>query len=107
MSKTVVSACDSRQKATSLLDYAIASGFDTRSFSLISPAETEEVSYDSLNKIVPSIQARLYRNHLQRGDSLIVAQVPENEVARLIGLFQKTGGQHIEAFDPGLRRDQA
>jgi hypothetical protein len=48
---------------------------------------------------VPSIQARLYRKHLQQGESLLVAQVPENEVARLIKLLQATGGRQIEAFD--------
>ena len=99
MSKTIVSAFDSQQTATCLLDSAIASGFDSRYFSLISPANTEEPPLDSLKQVVPSIQARLYQKHLRRGDSLLVAQVPEDEVARLIKLLQSTGGHHIEAFD--------
>ena len=99
MSKTIVSAFDSQQTATHLLASAIASGFDSRFFSVINSAETEEPPLDSLRRVVPSIQARLYRKHLQRGDSLLVAQVPENEVARLIKLLQSTGGRHIEAFD--------
>src|SRR5687767_4517937 len=106
MSKTIVSACESRQKATRLLASAIESGFDTRCFSLITPAEAGDASFDSLDSIVPSLQARLYRHHLQKGDSLIVAQVPEDDVARLIKFLQKTGGHHIEAFDRGLNRDQ-
>lgn len=99
MSKTIVSAFDSRQTATRLLASAVASGFDSCFFSLISPAEAEEPPLDSLKRVVPSIQARVYRKHLRMGDSLLVAQVPENDVARLIKLLQSTGGQHIEAFD--------
>ena len=106
MSKTIVSACDSRQTATRFLASAVASGFDSRFFSLITPAETGEAPFDSLNGIVPSIQARLYRKHLRKGNSLIVAEVPENDVARLIRLLQTTGGHHIEAFDPGKHLDQ-
>jgi flagellar motor switch protein FliG len=99
MSKTIVSAFDSQQTATRLLASAIASGFDSRFFSVINSTETEKTPLDSLGRMVPSIQARLYRKHLQKGDSLLVAQVPENEVARLIKLLQSTGGHHIEAFD--------
>jgi hypothetical protein len=99
MSKTIVSAFDSQQTATQLLASAVACGFDSRFFSVINSIETEETPLDSLNRVVPSIQARLYRKHLRRGDSLLVAQVPENEVARLIKLLQSTGGHHIEAFD--------
>lgn len=99
MSKTIVSAFDSQQTATRLLASAIASGFDSRFFSVINSAEIKDPPLDSLERVVPSIQARLYRKHLQRGDSLLVAQVPENEVAKLIKLLQSTGGHNIEAFD--------
>jgi hypothetical protein len=99
MSKTIVSAFDSQQTANRLLASAIASGFDSRLFSLINPVEIEETRLDSLGCVVPGIQARLYRQHLRRGDSLLIAQVTENEVARLIKLLQSTGGHHIEAFD--------
>lgn len=99
MSKTIVSAFDSQQTANRLLASAIASGFDSRFFSLISPAETEETRLDSLKYVVPGIQAGLYRQHLRMGDSLLIAQVAEDEVARLIKLLQSTGGHHIEAFD--------
>ena len=98
MSNTIVSACHSRQTATSLIDSARANGFDSRCFSLISP-ETGEPALDSLSAMVPSIQARVYRQYLQMGDSLLVAQVSEEDVARLIKLLQTRGGQHIEAFD--------
>jgi len=99
MSKTIISAFDSQQTATRLLASAIASGFDSRSFAVINAVETKDLPLDSLKRMVPSIQARLYRKHLQRGESLLVAQVSENEVARLIKLLQSTGGRHIEAFD--------
>jgi hypothetical protein len=103
MSKTIVSAFDSQQTATRLLASVIESGFDSRSFSVINSAEAEEFPLDSLKRVVPSIQARVYRKHLQRGDSLLVAQVPEDKVARLIQLLQSTGGHHIEAFDQVAR----
>jgi len=99
MSKTIVSTFDSQQKATRLLASAVASGFDSRFFSVINSAGAEKTPLDSLKQVVPSIEARVYREHLQRGESLLVAQVPENEVARLIKLLQNTGGRHIEAFD--------
>ena len=99
MSKTIVSAFDSQQTATHLLASAIASGFDSRFFSVINSAETEDSRLDSLKRVVPSIQARLYQRHLRQGESLLVAQVPEDDVARLIKLLQSTGGRHIEAFD--------
>jgi hypothetical protein len=99
MSKTIISAFDSQQTATRLLASAIANGFDSRAFALINSAASEETRLDSLKRVVPSIQARLYRQHLQRGESLLVAQVSENEVARLIKLLQSTGGHNIEAFD--------
>ena len=99
MSKTIVSAFDNQQMAARLLASAIASGFDSRYFSLISPAQTDETPLDSLGRVVPGIQASLYRKHLRSGDSLLIAQVSEDEVARLIKLLQSTGGRHIEAFD--------
>ena len=99
MSKTIVSAFDNQQKAARLLDSAIASGFDSRYFSVICPAEKEATTLQSLVPDVPGIQARVYQNHLRMGDSLLVAQVAENDVPRLIRLLQSIGGQHIEAFD--------
>jgi hypothetical protein len=99
MSKTIVSAFDNRQKAARLLDSAVASGFDSRYFSVISPAEKEGATLYSLMPGVPGIQARVYQKHLQMGDSLLVAQVAEDDVQRLIRLLQSTGGQDIEAFD--------
>ena len=100
MSKTIISAFDTRQTATRLLNSVIASGFDSRFFSVITPAETKESPLKSLMCEVPGLQARLYLKHLQRGDSLLVARVSENDVARLIKLLQTKGGHHIEAFDP-------
>ncbi|MDT5122529.1 MAG: hypothetical protein QOC96_2011 [Acidobacteriota bacterium] len=99
MSKTIVSAFDNRQQAARLLDSAIASGFDSSFFSVIGPAEKEATMLQSLVPDVPGIQARVYQKHLRMGDSLLVAQVAENDVQRLIRLLQSTGGQHIEAFD--------
>jgi hypothetical protein len=99
MSKTIVSAFESRQTAKSLLDSAIASGFDSRFFSVITPTEPPDSPLKSLMNSVPGIYARQYLSHLQKGDSLLVAQIPENDVARLIKLLQITGGHHIEAFD--------
>jgi hypothetical protein len=99
MSKTIVSTFESGQTAKSLLDSAIASGFDSRLFSVITPAETEESPLKSLMCSVPGTFARQYLKHLRRGNSLFVAQIPENDVPRLIKLLQTTGGHHIEAFD--------
>jgi hypothetical protein len=99
MSKTIVSAFDNQQKAARLLDTAIASGFDSHSFSVINPAENRASPINSLILNVPGIQARLYQKHLQMGDSLLVAQVKEDDVPRLIRLLQSIGGHHIEAFD--------
>ena len=99
MSKTIISAFDTQQRAARLLASAVESGFDSRFFSLIDPAETGDARLDSLGRVVPGIQARLYRQHLRRGDSLLIAQVAEDQVARLIKLLQSTGGHHIEAFD--------
>ena len=99
MAKTIVSAFDSQQSATRLLASAEASGFDSRLFSVISPAGGEARPFDSLKRLVPGILARLYQKHLKKGDSVLIAQVPEDEVTRLIKLLQSTGGRDIEAFD--------
>lgn len=99
MSKTIVSAFDNQQKAARLLDSAIACGFDSRYFAVISPAEKEATTLHSRMPDVPGIQARVYQKHLRMGDSLLVAQVAEDDVPRLIRLLQSTGGQDIEAFD--------
>ena len=99
MAKIVVSAFDNQQKAMRLFNSAIASGFDSRSLSIINPAEDGAVPINSLMPNLPAIQARLYQRHLRMGDYLLVAEVTESEVARLIKLLQSTGGHHIEAFD--------
>ena len=100
MSKTVVSAFGRQQAAACILDSVAAGGFDSHLFSIIDPAIIEGTSLELVIRGVTSIQARLYQKHLRMGDSLLVAQVPENDVARLIRLLQSTGGYHIEAFDP-------
>lgn len=99
MSKTVVSAFETQQRAARLLDAAIANGFDSRSFSVINPPEARVAPLNSLIPNVPGIQARLYQKHLKMGDSLLVAQVTEDDVQRLIRIMQSTGGHDIEAFD--------
>ena len=99
MSKTIVSAFDNEQKAALLVDSAIASGFDSRLFSVINPAENNRLPINSMMHKLPGIQARLYKNHLRCGDCLVVAQVTEDEVPRLIKLLQSIGGHDIEAFD--------
>ncbi|MDT5061659.1 MAG: hypothetical protein QOH63_2118 [Acidobacteriota bacterium] len=99
MSKTIVSAFDNQQKAARLLDSAIASGLDSRFFHVIDPAESRATPLNSLVPNVPRIQARLYQKHLQMGDSLLIAQVKEDDVPQMIRLLQSKGGHHIEAFD--------
>lgn len=99
VSKTIVSAFDNQQKAARLLDSAIASGFDSRSFSVISLTEKKEMTLRSLMPNLPGVEARAYQSHLQMGASLLVAEVAEDDVPRLIKLLQSTGGHHIEAFD--------
>jgi hypothetical protein len=99
MSKTIVSAFDSQQKAAHLLDSAIASGLDSRFFQVIDPAESRAAALNSLAPNVPRIQASLYRKHLRMGDSLLIAEVKEADVPQLIKLLQSKGGHHIEAFD--------
>lgn len=100
MSKTVVSAFDSQQMAARIMDSVAANGFDPNLFSVIDPHAAQGARLDLMVHDVPSIQARLYQKHLQMGESLLVARVSENDVARLIKLLQSTGGYHIEAFDP-------
>ena len=100
MSKTVVSAFDNQQMAARIIDSVAASGFDPDLFSVIDPHAAQGARLDWMVHDVPSIQARLYQKHLQMGESLLVARVSENDVARLIKLLQSTGGYHIEAFDP-------
>jgi hypothetical protein len=99
MSKTIVSTFDSQQKVARLLDSAIASGLDSRFLHVIDPAKSRATPLTSLVPDVPGIHARLYQKHLQMGDSLLVAQVKEDDVPQLIKLLQSKGGQHIEAFD--------
>jgi|SRR5918911_663786 hypothetical protein len=99
MAKTIVSAFDNQQKAVGLLNSAIASGFDSRSLSVINPAEARATPIRTLMPNLPGTQARLYQKHLRMGDSLFVAQVTEADVPCLIKLLQSTGGHHIEAFD--------
>ena len=98
MSKTIVSAFGNRYEATSLVDSAIASGFDSECFYIINPAENN-LPLNSIMCGLPGIQARLYKNHLRSGDYLLVAQVTEDEVSCLIKLLQSIGGHDIEAFD--------
>lgn len=103
MAKTIISAFDDQQKAIHLLDSAVASGFDSRRLSVVNSAEGGVNLINSLVPDVPGIQARLYQKHLRMGDSLLVAQVTEADVPRLIKLLQSRGGHHIEAFDQGNR----
>lgn len=98
MAKTIVSAFH-RQEAFQILDSVLASGFDSQRFSVINSTAAAE-PLESIMHDLPSIQARLYRNHLLSGDSLLVARVSDRDVVRLIKLLQSTGGQDIEAFDP-------
>ena len=100
MAKTVVSAFDHQQAAARILESVVASGFDAHLFSIIDPTYARQARVDAIWIDVPSVQARLYQKHLRKGDSLLVARVSENDVARLIKLLQSTGGHHIEAFDP-------
>lgn len=99
MSKTIVSAFDNSSAAARLVNDAVASGFDSRLFSVINPTENNCQPLNSIMPKLPSIQSRVYRNHLRSGDFLFVAQVTEDEVPRLIRLLQSTGGHDIEAFD--------
>lgn len=97
MAKTIISAFDSPQEVARVLDYAASGGFESCRFSVIT-AKRED-GLDSVIKEVPSISARLYKQALKKGESLLVARTPENEVKRLISLLQAAGGNYIEAFD--------
>lgn len=99
MAKTIISAFDSTQVAARVLDSAISGGFDSRLFSVITPRREDVRGLDSLIRGVPSISARLYKQALKQGESLLVARIPEDEVKHLISLLQAAGGNHIEAFD--------
>jgi hypothetical protein len=99
MAKTIISAFDSPQVAVRVLDSAISGGFDSRLFSVITPKRDSGMGLDSLIKDVPSISARLYKQALKKGESLLVARIPENQVKRLIRMLQAAGGNNIEAFD--------
>ena len=99
MTKTIISAFDSPQVAARVLDSAIDGGFDSRLFSVITPKRYDGARLDSVIKGVPSISARLYKEALKMGESLLVARIPEDEVKRLISMLQAAGGNHIEAFD--------
>ena len=100
MAKTIISAFHNPQVAARVLNSAVSGGFDLRLFSLITPKRDESVAgLDTAIKGVPSISARLYKQALKKGESLLVARIPESEVKRLISLFQAAGGNHIEAFD--------
>jgi hypothetical protein len=100
MTKTVVSAFDRQRAAARILESVVASGFDAHLFSIVDPPATRQSQADAIWTDLPSVQARLYQKHLRMGDSLLIARVSENDVARLIKLLQSTGGHHIEAFDP-------
>lgn len=99
MAKTIISAFDSPQSAAQVLDSVISGGFDSHLFSVITPKRGDSARLDSVIGGVPSISARLYKQALKKGESLLVARIPENDVKRLIGLLQSAGGYYIEAFD--------
>ncbi|MBD0369388.1 MAG: hypothetical protein ICV60_00935 [Pyrinomonadaceae bacterium] len=99
MAKTIISAFDSPQVAARVLDSVISGGFESCLFSVITPKRDENFGLDAVIQDVPSISARLYKQALKKGESLLVARTPENEVKRLIRLLQAAGGNHIEAFD--------
>ncbi len=97
MAKTIISAFDNPQVAARVLDSAVSGGFDSHLFSVITPKRDGQL--DSMIRGVPSISARLYKQALKKGESLLVARIAENDVKRLIRLLQAAGGNHIEAFD--------
>ena len=99
MAKTIISAFDSPQLAARVLDSAISGGFDSQLFSVITAKRGDGARLDSMIGGVPSISARLYKRALKKGESLLVARIPENDVKRLIKLLQSAGGSYIEAFD--------
>src|SRR5215210_2228286 len=97
MTKTVISAFDNPQVAAQFLNSAVSSGFDSHLFSLINAKADERPPIDAVIGDVPSIPARLYKQALQHGESLLVARIAESDVQRLIRLLQAAGGSHIEA----------
>jgi hypothetical protein len=99
MAKTIISAFDSPQVAARVLNSVISGGFDSRLFSVINPRQENVSRLDSMIREVPSISARLYKQALKKGESLLVARIPEDEVKHLIHLLQAAGGNYIEAFD--------
>jgi hypothetical protein len=99
MAKTIISAFDNPQVAARVLNSAISGGFDSQLFSVITPKTEDVKGLDSIIREVPSISARLYKQALKKGESLLVARIPEDEVKRLIHLLQAADGNHIEAFD--------
>ena len=99
MAKTIISAFDSPQIAARVLDHAISGGFDSSLFSLITTKREDSARLDSAIQDVPSIFSRFYKSALKKGESLLVAHIPESDVNRLIRLLQSEGGNHIEAFD--------
>lgn len=99
MAKTIISAFDSPQMAARVLNSVISGGFDSQLFSVITPKRDESGRLDTIIKGVPSISARLYKQALKKGESLLVARIHENDVKRLIRILQASGGNHIEAFD--------
>ena len=103
MAKTVFSAFDGPQQANQILDLVSIGGFDTQHFRVIKSRAAKGGSLESFMRAVPSIPARLYQRYLHQGNSLLVGQVPENDVARLIKLLQSIGGHHIEAFEATRR----
>jgi len=96
MAKTIISTFDNPQVAARVLAYAPSGGFESCHFSVITKREDAVVS---VIKEVPSISGRLYEQALKKGELLLVARTPENEVKRLISLLQAAGGNYIEAFD--------
>ena len=99
MAKTIISAFDNPQLAARVLDSAVSGGFDSRLFSVITSKPGGVAGLDSMINGLPSISARLYKQALKKGESILVARIPEGEVRRLIRLLQAAGGNHIEAFD--------
>ncbi len=99
MAKTVISAFDNPQSAARFMDSAVSCGFDSHLFSVINPHTDLRAPLESVMKGVPSIPARLYKDALRHGESILVARISENEVRRLIELLQAAGGSQIEAFD--------
>lgn len=99
MAKTIISAFDNPQVAQRVLAHASTGGFEACRFSVITPKKGDTLALDSMIKDMPSVSARVYKQALKKGESLLVARTPENEVRPLIRLLQAAGGNYIEAFD--------